>query len=138
MDFGASNFNSRVLTTVSSNITDPIVLANGESYVLSTLLTSTSWVVQAGTFDPTAESTIKTAANPQIYVGTWDGTFVYSWTQNPVWIIYDILTNKTYGLGIPEDNIDKYKFYQVAQYCDACDSITGRFIGVDWSGRWVF
>jgi predicted phage tail protein len=72
-----------------------------------------------------------TDANPQIYIGTWDGTFVYSWTQNPVWIIYDILTNKTYGLGIEEENIDKYKFYQVAQYCDACDEITGNFIGVD-------
>lgn len=71
-----------------------------------------------------------TEQNPQIYIGTWDGTFVYSWTQNPVWIIYDILTNQTYGLGIPEENIDKYKFYQVAQYCDACDPVTGRFIGV--------
>lgn len=76
-------------------------------------------------------STVLTAANPQIYVGTWDGTFVYSWTQNPVWIIYDILTNNTYGLGIPEDHIDKYKFYQIAQYCDAVDEITGNFIGVD-------
>jgi len=78
----------------------------------------------------TGTSNKLTSANPQIYVGTWDGTFVYSWTQNPVWIIYDILTNNTYGLGIPEDNIDKYKFYQVAQYCDACDAITGNFIGV--------
>lgn len=69
--------------------------------------------------------------NPQIYVGAWDGTFIYSWTQNPVWILYDILTNQTYGLGIPEKNIDKFKFYQVAQYCDACDPITGKFIGVD-------
>lgn len=68
--------------------------------------------------------------DPQIYIGTWDGTFVYSWTQNPVWIIYDILTNNTYGLGIPEENIDRYKFYQVAQYCDACDPTTGKFIGV--------
>ncbi len=75
--------------------------------------------------------TILTHANPQIYVGTWDGTFVYSWTQNPVWILYDILTNTTYGLGIPEENIDKYKFFQVAQYCDAVDEITGNFIGVD-------
>ena len=72
-----------------------------------------------------------TGANPKIYVGTWDGSFTYSWTQNPVWIIYDILTNKTYGLGIPERNIDKFRFYQVAQYCDACDPITGNFIGVD-------
>ena len=73
----------------------------------------------------------KTAVKPQIYVGTWDGTFVYSWTQNPVWIIYDILTNQTYGLGIPQENIDKYRFYQIAQYCDACDPTTGKFIGVD-------
>lgn len=67
---------------------------------------------------------------PAIYRGTWDGTFVYSWSQNPVWILYDILTNNTYGLGIAEENIDKFKFYQVAQYCDGCDSITGRFYGV--------
>jgi len=76
-------------------------------------------------------STILFDANPQIYLGTWDGTFTYSWTQNPVWILYDILTNTTYGLGVPEGHIDKYKFYQVGMYCDACDPITGRFIGVD-------
>jgi hypothetical protein len=69
--------------------------------------------------------------NPQIYKGVWDGTFVYSWTQNPVWIIYDILTNSIYGLGIPEENIDKFTFYKVAMYCDACDFSTGKFIGVD-------
>ena len=66
-----------------------------------------------------------------IYKGTWDGTFVYSWTQNPVWILYFLLTDKTKGLGIPEENIDKYRFYQIAQYCDACDPNTGYFVGVD-------
>lgn len=69
--------------------------------------------------------------NPVIYVGTWDGTFVKKWTQNPAWIIYDLLTNNTYGLSIPEEYVDKFKFYKVAQYCDAVDSSTGRFIGVD-------
>lgn len=58
------------------------------------------------------KSAVQTQTNPQIYVGSWDGTFVYSWTQNPVWIVYDILTNNTYGLGIPEDNVDKYKFFK--------------------------
>lgn len=75
-------------------------------------------------------STVLTSINPEIYTGVWDGSFVYSWTQNPVWIIYDILTNTDYGLGIDESNIDKYKFYKVAQYCDACDSVSGKFIGV--------
>lgn len=70
------------------------------------------------------------AENLPIYIGTWEGSFVYSWTQNPVWIVYDILTNKTYGLGIPEEYIDKYRFYQIAQYCDACDPSTGYFEGV--------
>ena len=74
--------------------------------------------------------TLLTAANPTIYEGIWDGSFTYSWTQNPVWIIYDILTNKTYGLAIPEDNIDKFTFYKVAQYCDACDITDGKFYGV--------
>lgn len=78
-----------------------------------------------------AGSSPLTDINPAIYIGTWDGTFVYSWTQNPAWIVYDLLTNTTYGLGIPEENIDKYKFYQVAMYCDACDPVTGKFYGVD-------
>ena len=41
------------------------------------------------------------------------------------------LRNDTYGLGVPEEHIDKYKFFQVAQYCDACDAVTGKFTGVD-------
>ena len=76
-------------------------------------------------------STKLTAPNPILYIGPWDGEFVYSWTQNPVWIMYDILTNKTYGLGVDEANIDKFKFHRVAKYCDACDDATGAFIGVE-------
>lgn len=75
-------------------------------------------------------STVLTTT-PKVYLGNWDGSFVYSWTQNPVWILYDLLTNRTYGIGIPENNIEKYKFYKVARYCDAIDPHTGEFIGVD-------
>ena len=133
---GIPNFTSMakgLLVKVPSNYNQPI-LENGdidwrqlevaESGSLG--YTTTGYRLQkSGT------STTLTSINPQIYVGTWDGSFVYSWTQNPVWIVYDILTNKTYGLGIPEENIDKYKFYQVAMYCDACETSTGKFIGVD-------
>ena len=83
------------------------------------------------TLQKTGPGTVLSGANPQIYVGNWDGNFVYSWTQNPVWIMYDLLTNKTYGLGIAEANVDRFKFYRVAKYCDACDDVTGQFIGVD-------
>ena len=85
----------------------------------------------AGYYMQQSGTTIQTSSTINIYNGTWDGTFVYSWSQNPVWIIYDILTNKTYGLNVPESNIDKYRFYQIAQYCDACDYTTGNFVGVD-------
>ena len=76
-------------------------------------------------------NTRQTTRNPTIYKGLWDGSFSYSWTQNPVWILYDLLTNTTYGLGIPEDRIDKYRFYKIAQYCDAVDPKTGKWNGVE-------
>jgi len=76
-------------------------------------------------------STVLYDTNPKIYFGIWDGTFRYAWTQNPVWILYDLLTNTNYGLGIPEESIDKFKFYKVAQYCDAVDLKTGQWAGVD-------
>jgi hypothetical protein len=121
-----------LLVKVPSNYNQPI-LTDGQIDWREVELPETGtygYTTNGYSLQNTGTGTKLTGANPQIYVGTWDGTFVYSWTQNPVWIIYDILTNSTYGLGIPEDNIDKYKFYQVAQYCDACDSITGQFIGV--------
>ncbi|HED4409020.1 TPA: host specificity protein J, partial [Pasteurella multocida] len=33
------------------------------------------------------------------YTGFWDGTFKIAWTNNPAWILYDLMTNKRYGLG---------------------------------------
>ena len=35
----------------------------------------------------------------KIYEGDWDGTFKLSWTNNPAWILMDMLVNKRYGLG---------------------------------------
>jgi len=134
---GVPNFTSLVkglIVKVPSNYNQPI-LTNGQidwrELELPESGGSYNYPTNGYSLQKTGTGTKLTDANPQLYVGTWDGTFVYSWTQNPVWIVYDILTNKTYGLGIEEDNIDKYKFYQVAQYCDACDEITGNFIGVD-------
>jgi hypothetical protein len=66
-------------------------------------------------------------ANPNIYVGVWDGSYRSDWTENPVWIIKHILTNI---FDVPETAIDKYNFYSAAQYCDAVDPYTGNFIGV--------
>jgi len=54
------------------------------------------------------------------YTGTWDGSFVVAWTNNPAWIFYDIVTNDRYGLGdlISESMVDKWGLYSIARYCD--------------------
>lgn len=69
--------------------------------------------------------------NNRIYYGDWDGTFKIAWTDNPAWILYDILTNTNYGLGnhIDQSSVDKWTLYDIARYCDAVDD-KGRFQGV--------
>lgn len=54
------------------------------------------------------------------YTGMWDGTFKVDWSDNPAWILYDIVTSKRYGLGnrLGEFGADKWALYQVSQYCD--------------------
>lgn len=50
----------------------------------------------------------------------WDGSFVTAATENPVWHLYNLLTNTRYGCGqdIPEELIDKLALYEIARYCD--------------------
>ncbi|GAB1658848.1 hypothetical protein Mh1955_19840 [Mannheimia haemolytica] len=54
------------------------------------------------------------------YTGLWDGTFKIAWTDNPAWVLMDILLNKRYGLGerLGDFGVDKWALYSIAQYCD--------------------
>ncbi|MGE0256800.1 MAG: host specificity protein J [Alphaproteobacteria bacterium] len=52
------------------------------------------------------------------YDGDWDGTFQQSWTNNPAWVLYGLLTNPRWGLGLDQDAVDKWELYRIAQYCD--------------------
>jgi len=73
----------------------------------------------------------------RIYSGVWDGLMkgqdndsvsVHSisddfkqWSDNPAWVLYDILYNARYGVGkygLEEFDIDKWQLYKVAKYCD--------------------
>ena len=133
---GVPNFTSLVkglIVKVPTNYNQP-VLTNGEidwRELENPSSGTLSYFGNGYSLQSQGPSTKLTTANPILYIGPWDGEFVYSWTQNPVWIMYDILTNKTYGLGVDEANIDKFKFHRVAKYCDACDDATGAFIGVE-------
>ncbi|NID14406.1 TipJ family phage tail tip protein [Luteibacter yeojuensis] len=60
--------------------------------------------------------------NPQTrsYTGVWDGSFQTEWTNNPAWVLYDMVTQDRFGLGdlIDASMVDKWELYRIAQYCD--------------------
>ncbi|UAV84740.1 host specificity protein J [Escherichia phage P817] len=60
--------------------------------------------------------------NPELreYNGTWDGSFKKAWSNNPAWVLYDLITNQRYGLDQRELGIavDKWSLYDAGQYCD--------------------
>ena len=66
-----------------------------------------------------------------IYNGDWDGSFKLAWTNNPAWILMDILTNKRYGLGnyIESEQIDIWELYKISRWCDGVDD-RGFYYGV--------
>lgn len=54
------------------------------------------------------------------YTGTWDGTFKTAYSNNPAWVLRDLILNTRFGLGdyIDASLVDKWSLYQIAQYCD--------------------
>ena len=68
-----------------------------------------------------------------VYQGDWNGEFHNElvWTDNPAWIIYDILTSTRYGLGqyLDIEQIDIWELYKIGRFCDAVDDF-GYFQGV--------
>lgn len=54
------------------------------------------------------------------YEGIWNGTFKVVYSNNPAWVLFDILTDRRSGLGrrIPVELVDKWELYRIAQYCD--------------------
>lgn len=57
-----------------------------------------------------------------IYSGVWNGTFAAAtWTSDPAWILWDLLTSKRYGFGdhVVASQLDKWSFYACSQYASA-------------------
>lgn len=54
------------------------------------------------------------------YSGSWNGLFKKAWSNNPAWVLYDLITNQRYGLDQRELGIavDKWSLYEAAQFCD--------------------
>jgi len=52
------------------------------------------------------------------FSGSFNGTLKTDkeFTNDPAWILYDVLTNTRYGASIPETAIDKFAFYSASEY----------------------
>ena len=52
------------------------------------------------------------------YQGIWNGRFQARWSNNPAWVLYDLLTDRNWGLGLDDSAIDRYDFYALGRYAD--------------------
>ncbi|PHM60089.1 host specificity protein J [Xenorhabdus ishibashii] len=56
------------------------------------------------------------------YSGVWSGQFKWAWTDNPAWVLYDLMINDRFSIGtrVKAENLSlaKWDLYRVAQYCD--------------------
>ncbi|MGA1846759.1 host specificity factor TipJ family phage tail protein [Deferribacter abyssi] len=79
-------------------------------------------------FMPAITATVKGVKIKDVRTG------LYSWNNNPANILYDLLTNKRYGLGLDEGQIDIESFKEFADWCDESvsysfyDPSTGSYI----------
>ncbi|NVM35096.1 MAG: hypothetical protein HWN81_05840 [Candidatus Lokiarchaeota archaeon] len=72
------------------------------------------------------------AEERHIYKGDWDGTFKFAWSDNPAWILYDMILNERYGLGgfVEPSSVNKWDLYKIGRFCDSVDD-EGYFLGLD-------
>jgi hypothetical protein len=53
----------------------------------------------------------------------WSGNFsaTKQWTNDPAWVLWDLLVNSRYGFGdhIQASQLDKFSFFTASQYCSA-------------------
>jgi predicted phage tail protein len=54
----------------------------------------------------------------RVYTGAFNGSLSSGYSDNPVWCLWDLLTNERYGMNVPEEQLDVYSFYSIGQYCD--------------------
>lgn len=54
------------------------------------------------------------------YTGVWNGTFTENWTNNPAWVLYDLITDARTGAGdwVAPTVANKWSLYAIGQYCD--------------------
>lgn len=63
--------------------------------------------------------------------GPWDGSFKTAFTSDLAWIIYDLVHNDVHGIAAYHPiNFSKYEALEASLYWNACDPVTGQYVGV--------
>jgi predicted phage tail protein len=53
------------------------------------------------------------------YSGLFNGTLsAATWTNDPAWCLFDLLTDTRYGCSVPESTLDVFDFYEISRYCN--------------------
>ncbi|WP_169923641.1 host specificity protein J, partial [Xenorhabdus innexi] len=56
------------------------------------------------------------------YAGVWSGQFKWAWSDNPAWVLYDLMRSDRFSIGmrVKAENLSlaKWDLYRIAQYCD--------------------
>ena len=77
-----------------------------------------SGAVEAKTNDAGTTANYSVPTYPEFWNGQLSDELYY--TNNPVWIFLDIITNDRFGAGewVKTSDIDIYSLYRVSKYCD--------------------
>ena len=53
------------------------------------------------------------------YSGLFNGTLgAATWSNDPAWCLYDLLTDTRFGCSVPESSLDVFDFYEISRYCN--------------------
>ena len=53
------------------------------------------------------------------YSGLFNGTLgAATWSSDPAWCLYDLLTDTRYGCSVPASTLDVFDFYEISRYCN--------------------
>jgi predicted phage tail protein len=58
------------------------------------------------------------SSSNRVYSGSFNGSLIPQWTNNPAWLLWAVLTNDRWGCGILESQLDVWSFYDCARYND--------------------
>jgi len=68
-------------------------------------------------YTPTSYNTDGSVDSYASYSAVWDGaTFKDAFCDDPAWICYNLLLNDRWGLGLNQNELDQYSFYEASLY----------------------